>query len=227
LNWKTKRAVVELFVDLHRFQDLEQLWAGVPRHACARFRHKVAFKSRDRDAHGFRTPELIYELDEIFADRLISLLAVTDQIHFVYRNDEVTDSQQMSDERMPPALRHDAVPRIDKNYSEICIAGARYEIARVLFVAGSVGDDELSLRRCEIAVRDVDRDALFAFGLETIGQEREVDPLAAAPFVFASRAFDLINESAFCFDQQPAYERGFSVIDVAGGREAKNVAAQK
>jgi len=56
---------------------------------------------------------------------------------------------------------------------------------------------------------------------------REVDSLAAAPFVFASRAFDLINESAFCFDQQPAYERGFSVIDVAGGREAKNVAAQK
>ena len=50
---------------------------------------------------------------------------------------------------------------------------------------------------------------------------------AAAPFVFASRAFDLINESAFCFDEQPAYECGFSVIDVAGGGEAKNVTAQK
>ena len=64
-------------------------------------------------------------------------------------------------------------------------------------------------------------------GLETVGQEGKVDAFAATPFVFAACAFDLVNESAFCFDEQPADESGFSVIDVSRRREAKNVAAQK
>src|SRR5262249_3504595 len=149
------------------------------------------------------------------------------EIHLVYRDDEITDPKQMSDEGMPPRLRHDAVPRVHENYREICIAGTRNEIARVLLVPRGVGDDELPRWRCAIAVGDIDRDALFAFGLETVGEERKIDALTAASFVFATCALDLINERAFCLDQQPADKSGFPVIDVAGCREAENVTAQK
>jgi hypothetical protein len=44
---------------------------------------------------------------------------------------------------------------------------------------------------------------------------------------FCGARLDLVYESALCFNEQPAYESGFSVIDVAGRREPKNVAAQK
>ena len=114
-----------------------------------------------------------------------------------------------------------------KNDGKIAVARAGDEIARVLLVARSVRDDEFSFGRREVAVCDIDRDALLAFGLQAVGQEREIDAFAAAPFVFALRAFDLILKCALSFDKQSADERRFSVIDIAGGGESKNVTAQK
>jgi hypothetical protein len=54
-------------------------------------------------------------------------------------------------------------------------------------VARRVGDDELALRRREIAVRDVDRDALLALGLEAVGQQREVELVADRALVLRAR----------------------------------------
>src|SRR5439155_12780414 len=133
----------------------------VPRHARARLGYKVAFESRYRNTYGFSTAESVDEVDEVFANLLISFLQVIDEIHLVYRDDEITDSKEVSDEGVPPCLGHDAISRVDENHSEIGIAGACHQIARVLLVARRVRDDELPLRRGEIAVRDVDRDALF------------------------------------------------------------------
>ena len=48
-------------------------------------------------------------------------------------------------------------------------------VARVLFVPRRVGDDELAPRRGEIAVRDVDGDALLALGAQAVGQQRKID----------------------------------------------------
>jgi hypothetical protein len=47
-------------------------------------------------------------------------------------------------------------------------------------VAGRVGDDELALGRGEVAVRDVDRDALLALGAQAVGEQREVRVVVAA-----------------------------------------------
>jgi hypothetical protein len=44
-----------------------------------------------------------------------------------------------------------------------------------LLVAGGVGDDELPQGGGEIAVRDVDRDALLALGDEPVGQQRQIE----------------------------------------------------
>ena len=45
---------------------------------------------------------------------------------------------------------------------------------------GRVGDDELAQRRGEIAVGDVDRDALLALGDEAVGQQRQIERLCRA-----------------------------------------------
>ena len=42
-------------------------------------------------------------------------------------------------------------------------------------MAGRVGDDELALVGGEIAIGDVDRDALLALGLQAVGEQREID----------------------------------------------------
>ena len=95
----------------------------------------------------------------------------------------------------------DAVAGIDENDGKIAVARAGDEIARVLLVSRSIGDDELAFGRCEVAVCDVDGDALLALGLQSVGQQREIDAFAAAPFVFAFGAFDLIFEMRLVFRQ--------------------------
>ena len=44
---------------------------------------------------------------------------------------------------------------------------------------GGVGDDELPLGRGEVAVGDVDRDALLALGPQAVGEQRQVRVLVA------------------------------------------------
>jgi hypothetical protein len=46
-------------------------------------------------------------------------------------------------------------------------------------VPRGVGDDELPLRRREVPVGDVDRDALLPLGAQAVGEQREVDVVVA------------------------------------------------
>jgi hypothetical protein len=55
-----------------------------------------------------------------------------------------------------------------------------------LFVARRIGDDEGAPRRGEIAVGNVDGDALLTFGLEAIDQQREIRLLAKRAVAAAS-----------------------------------------
>ena len=55
------------------------------------------------------------------------------------------------------------------------VDGAGGHVAGVLLVAGRVGDDELALVGGEVAVGDVDGDALLALGLEAVGEQGEID----------------------------------------------------
>jgi hypothetical protein len=56
-------------------------------------------------------------------------------------------------------------------------------------VAGRIGDDELAFRRGEIAIGDVDGDALLALGAQAVGEQREIDgPAAAVGEAFATLA---------------------------------------
>jgi hypothetical protein len=48
-------------------------------------------------------------------------------------------------------------------------------------MAGGVGDDEFPLGRGEVAVGDVDGDALFAFGLESVGEQGRSKSVPVVP----------------------------------------------
>jgi hypothetical protein len=94
-------------------------------------------------------------------------------------------------------------------------------------VAGSIGDDKFSAFGVEVSIRDVDRDALLAFGFESIGQQRKVDAFAAAAFVIALGRRDLILERAARVYEKTSDQCGFSVVNAAGSDESKQTNAQK
>ena len=70
--------------------------------------------------------------------------------------------------------------RVDEQDREIGRRCPGRHVARVLLVARRVGEDELAPRRREVAIRDVDGDALFALGPQPVGEQGEIDRAGGA-----------------------------------------------
>ena len=115
-------------------------------------------------------------------------------------------------------LLDDAVARVDEHDREVGGRGARDHVARVLHVARRVGEDERAPRGREVAVGDVDRDALLALGAQAVGQAREVER-AVAP----AQVVELVVEDRLGVVQQAADQRRLAVVDRPGRREAQEV----
>ncbi len=149
---------------------------------------------------------------------------VVDQVHLVDADDEVRDTEEGGDERVSPALLGDPSTGIEQDEGDVGRRRAGDHVAGVLDVAGGVGDDELPARRGEVAVGDVDGDALLALGAQAVGDEREVRVVVAAVAADPLDGGQLVIEERLRVEQQPADQRALAVVDRAGGGEAQEVA---
>jgi hypothetical protein len=70
----------------------------------------------------------------------------------------------------------------------------------------------------EVAVGDVDGDALLAFGLQAVGQQRQIDRLAGR---LALQRVQLVGEDGTAVVEQAADERALAVVHAAGGEKAQ------
>src|SRR5687767_9910179 len=70
-------------------------------------------------------------------------------------------------------LEH-ALAGVDEHDRGVRRGGAGDHVAGVLLVTRGVGDDEAPPRCGEVAVGDVDRDALLALGAQAVGEQGEV-----------------------------------------------------
>ncbi len=122
----------------------------------------------------------------VVADLVEALLRPVDQVHLVDGDDDVADPEQAGDVAVSLRLGQDPVAGVDQDDGQLAVGGAGRHVAGVLLVARRVGDDELALRRREVAVGDVDGDALLALGLQAVGEQREVDLVAGVPDVVES-----------------------------------------
>ena len=92
---------------------------------------------------------------------------------------------------------------------------------------GRVRDDELAPRGREVAVRDVDGDALFALGLQAVGQQREIDmPVRGAIDAALLHRGKLVFVHALGVVQQAADQRRLAVVHAAGRGEAQHLLAK-
>ena len=87
---------------------------------------------------------------------------------------------------MAPGLDQDALGGIDEDDGQIGKGGTDGHVARVFFMARRIGDDEAAIIRIEIAVGDVDGDALFPFSHEAVEEERIVDAPPRLPTLLSS-----------------------------------------
>ncbi len=128
---------------------------------------------------------------------------------------------------MAARLREHALARVDQDHGHVGGRRAGDHVARVLLVAGGVGDDELAPVRGEEAVGDVDGDALLALGGEAVHEQREVDVAALrAPLLrVVLDGGELILEQHLGLVQQAADHGRLAVVDGAAGDEAQQALA--
>ena len=198
---------------------LEQRLAVVPGHVRRRLDDVVALERADRDEVGLAQADRGAELDHVAHDLVEAPLVVVDEVHLVDGDDHVLDLEQRGDRGVAAALLGQPGAGVDQQQRQIGGRGARDHVARVLRVAGAVGEDEPPPRRRERAVGDVDRDALLALGPQAVGEQREVEAFDRALL----HVGELIGEDGLGVVQKPADERRLAVVDAAGRGQPQQI----
>jgi hypothetical protein len=83
--------------------------------------------------------------------------------------------EKMCDHAVPARLGDNAFAGVDKDDRQFRDTRAGRHVPRILLVTGCIGENKLPPRRREIAVGDVNRDALFALRLESIEQQGKIE----------------------------------------------------
>ncbi len=88
-------------------------------------------------------------------------------------------------------------------------------------MARRIGHDEFARAGGEEAIGDINGDALFAFGLKPIHQQREIDIVARSAVLagILLQGRQLIVEQQFGIVKQPADQGGLAVIHAAAGQK--------
>ena len=221
LHGETRGQFGEAFDDRHGFEEIQQRRTHVPRSLRALFDHVIAITRADGNKQRIRCSDVRQKAGEFRDNGIVDSLVEAHQIHLVDRHNEMLDAQQIGNKCMTPRLRQHAVARVDQNNGQIGGRRAGRHIARVLLVAGRIGNDELAFRRGKIAVRDVDCNALFAFGAQAVGEQREIDQTAAGIGRRLDHAGKLVFVDALGIVKQASDESTFTVVNAAGGGETE------
>ncbi len=207
--------------DRDRLQVFQDGRAAVPVHVRGGFHDVVAGQRGDRDGGDLRDAEGGRVGGELLGDGGEHRLRVRDQVHLVHGQHHVRDAQQGGDGGVPAGLLDDAVAGVDQDDGQLGRGGARHHVAGVLHMARRVGEDEPAAGGGEVAVGDIDRDALLPLGPQPVGQQRQVGRLLST---LAGRVLDrlqLVGEDRLGVVQQTPDEGGLPVVHGPRGGETQ------
>ena len=157
------------------FEILQQRRPVEPFEVVALVDHVVACQRRHRQEIRLAEVECLGEGPVVLADLAETLVRPAHQVHLVDRRHYVADAQQAGDVAVAFGLGQHAVAGVDQDDDEVAGRRARCHVARVLGVPRSVGDDECASFRGEVAVGNVDGDALLPLSAEPVHEQRQID----------------------------------------------------
>src|SRR5438552_12554214 len=115
----------------------------------------------------------------------------------------MTNSQQAGDIGVPARLRQQAFSCVYKYDGSIGGGSAGGHVARVLFVTGSIGNDELAPGRGEITISNVNGNSLLALGPQSISQKRKINGAGRAVDPAGAHRGKLVFINCLAVIQQP------------------------
>ena len=209
------------------FEVCEQARPVIPRRTVRPVDDIVTIEGRDRDRGDVVETEAAGRLEHLVRHAVVGLLVEVDQVDLVDHDDDVRHAQQRGDGQVAAGLLLDAMAYVDQEDDDVGGAGAGDGVAGVLHVAGAVREDERPLGCGEVAVGDIDRDALLALGPQAVGEQREVCGCEAAVTADPLDGVELVGEHGLRVVQQASDKGGLAVVDRAGGRQAEERPHQK
>ena len=228
LHGKAEGLVARAVLDGGALEHFQQRRAQVPGQMLAALDHHVAQKGRHGDVVAARAQAAcLGEVLEGVDHRLEGGRVVVDQIHFVHRDRQRRDADEVGEQGVAPGLGREPLAHVDQQHGELGGGGGGDHVAGVLLVARRVGDDEGARAAAEVAVGDVDGDALFALGDQPVGDEREVGGGGSAAPAGAFDSLESVDQQRPAVVEQTPDERALAVIDAAAGEKAQYGIHQK
>ncbi len=195
----------------------------IPRHASAQSGNVVAIARDNGDERNVRHAQFFRKLKILGGDFRKYFFREVDEVHFVHGKHDVLDAELKHNVAMPSRLRQDSLARIDQQDRKLGCGRAARHVARVLLVARRVGHNERPSRGREVAIGDIDGDALLALGLEPVHEKRQVDAARCAKtLTILLNSPELIVRDKIAIVKETADEGAFAVIDAAARQKAQN-----
>lgn len=229
LHRETQVGEVAVAGHFHGLEDFHQRLAGVPGRALALVHHVVALERRHRhevQAGGLQL-QALGELQVVGLDRFEHAFIEVLEVHLVDGHDDVLDAQQGGDEAVATGLGLYAVAGVHQDDRQVTGGCTGGHVAGVLLMAGGVGDDELALGGGEIAVGDIDGDALLTLGLQAVDQQRQVDVVTGGADLLRvpGDGFQMVFVDHLRVVQQAPDQGALAVVDVTAGQKAQQLLA--
>ncbi len=123
---------------------------------------------------------------------------------------------------MTACLRKNTLCNVDQKNHQLSSRSSGRHVASVLFVAGTISNDELTSWSREVSISYVDGYTLFTLSSKTVGYEREVEPRLVAVRCFGDR-YKVIFMNSVQIVEQSADESRLAIVNAAGDKETQQV----
>ncbi|OPZ70407.1 MAG: hypothetical protein BWY82_02076 [Verrucomicrobia bacterium ADurb.Bin474] len=135
------------------------------------------------------------------------------------------DPKQTGDKTVALGLWHHTMACIHQYDRKVTVTGSRSHVPGVLFMAGTIADNEAPLLSREVAVCHVDRYPLLALRLESVGQQgrikRRIRRAMHLRILHHRRQLVLVNHVGII--QQPPDEGALAVVHASARQEPQHV----
>ena len=204
-------------------QDVEQGRAGIaaPLRVRRGFDNVPAFEGGDGHGGGHGQAGGGREFGQRMADVGEGLGRVVHGIQLVHGEDDGRHAQELEQQAVASGLGEQLeggiapveLGGVHQHHGGVCTGGGGHHVAGVLLVARRVADDEFAAFGVEVAVGDVDGDALLALGRQAVGQQCQVG------FALALHAGEVVLQHGLAVNQQTANQGAFAIVHRTAGDE--------